>query len=64
MIKLNGEQLKKLADIFADFGIVITASAVLPSILGKQFNSSIIIGVLLSIIFWATSIRLLTSKNL
>lgn len=63
MIKLNDEQLRKLADIFADFGIVIIGSALIPTILGQGFTSLSLIGISLTIIFWLSSLRLLKHTN-
>ncbi len=59
MIKLNDEQLSKLADIFADFGIVMMGSTIIPTILGQGFNSLSVIGLLLTGVFWIWSLRLL-----
>ena len=63
MIKLNDEQLQKLADIFADFGIVMIGSAIIPTVLGKGFTSSTIIGMAITGVFWLSSLILLKTKK-
>ncbi len=58
-LQLSQSQLDKLSDISADFGTVMIASVVLPTILGKPQTSLIAAGISLTLFFWLISILLL-----
>jgi len=64
MFKLNSKQLDRLSEIFANAGLVVLASLVLPYFTGTNINSSmILIGLGLSIISLIVSLVLLKNKK-
>ena len=61
--KLSDKQIQKIADILADLGVVLAVSTILPSILNEFKPSKFVLGVIISLIFWLTSIGILNTKT-
>jgi len=62
-MRLSDEQIDKLADIFADLGVVAVASIVLPALLDRLQFLPAIIGSLCSLVFLIVSLWLLKGKG-
>lgn len=61
MLKFKDHQLNKLADISANIGLLMLASAVIPTLL-EEFNLFLLLsGGLLSVFFWIVSLSLVKS---
>ena len=53
---LNQKQIEKLSDIASDLGLVSVASVVLPAALEKFNVGAIMVGIVLAVFFWLTSV--------
>lgn len=56
--RLNKRQIEKLSDIISDIALVILASVTLPALLDKVDLARLLLGVILIIICWYTSLKL------
>lgn len=63
MIRLNRAQLKKLTDISADLGIVISGFAIVPVFFGNHNTGLLTTGIAVALSFWLFSLILLIGKN-
>ena len=57
--RFTKSQLKKIADIISDIGLIIFASFVIPSVLNQASFLWIFIGLLLTLTLWLISIRII-----
>lgn len=56
---MSGTQVEKISDTIREVGLVVFASAVLPSILGTGEPFTATIGIAVSLFLWATGVWLL-----
>ena len=62
-LKLEEEQIHKLADIASDTGLVALGSVVLPAVFDRMDVMRMAIGFIATILLWLTSIWLIKLRN-
>lgn len=58
MLKLTERKAEQLADILADIALLIAASAIVPSFISEFNPIHLVAGIIISVTFWFTSIKM------
>ncbi len=59
---LNGRQLNRVSEIYMGIGLVVLASLAIPALIDRTDIKLLILSVILSILFWISSVNILRTK--